>query len=305
MYTKHLVVIEGPTASGKTNAAVELALKWKTVVVSADSRQFYSELSIGTAKPTHEEMKGVPHFFIDSHSVLEEVSAGKFADLASRVLEEQFKRHDIIVLVGGSGMFIDALCEGLHPIPVDAQLREALTAQVKENGLVALLNELKKSDIQTFQTIDKRNPVRVIRAVEAIRLLGKPLSEVTISAKKKPSFSVNRYVLDHPREMLYGRINSRVDLMMEIGLLQEVKDVYQFRHLKTLKTVGYSELFDFLEGKCTIDDAVSLIKQHTRNYAKRQLTWFRRHKDATWLSCGEVEQPAQWIFENVRSKYGT
>lgn len=305
MHTKQLVVIEGPTASGKTRAAVELALRWKTVVVSADSRQFYRELSIGTAKPTPQEMKGVPHFFIDSHSVQEEISAGTYADLAKEVLEEQFRLHDVIVLVGGSGMFIDALCEGLHPIPVDAQVRESLNAQVKEYGLAELLNELKQKDLQTFQTIDQQNPARVIRAVEAIRLLGRPLSEVKGGTKIKLPFSVNRYVLDHPRELLYDRINKRVDLMMEQGLLHEVKSVCQFRKLKSLQTVGYTELFQYLDGTCSIQDAVSLIKQHTRNYAKRQLTWFRRHKDAAWLNPSEVENTVEWIYEEMRGKYGT
>lgn len=305
MLSKRLVVIEGPTASGKTDVAVELALGWKTVVVSADSRQFYHELSIGTAKPTVEEMKGVPHFFINSHPVSEEVSAGIFANQAFKVLVEQFKMHDIIVLVGGSGMFIDALCEGLHPIPVDVQLRESLTLQVKENGLKELLDELKNKDLHTFRTIDKQNPLRVIRAVEAIRLLGKPLSEVKLSPKKETFFSVDRYVLNPPREMLYERINNRVDLMMSQGLLEEVKAVYKYRHLKTLKTVGYSELFDFLEGKYHLNDAISLIKQHTRNYAKRQLTWFRRHKDAKWLNLGQVEQPVTYIFEDMQGKFGT
>jgi tRNA dimethylallyltransferase len=305
MENKRLVVIEGPTASGKTNVAVELGTKWKTVVVSADSRQFYKQLSIGTAKPSPAEMKDVPHFFIDSHSVEEEISAGKFAELAKEVLEEQFKQHDTIVLVGGSGMFIDALCMGLHPVPSDLGLRNELTLQVKQNGLVQLLIELEKKDPETYRSIDRNNPVRVVRAVEAVRLLGQPLKMIKERNRPVLPFSIHRYVLNHPREVLYERINERVELMMNDGLWSEVQSVYKYRHLQCLKTVGYTELFDVIEGKTNMEKAVLLIQQHTRNYAKRQLTWFRRHHEATWIAMETVLEPANWIARDLEKKYGT
>lgn len=280
---KHLIVIEGPTASGKTALTVALAKQFSTCVLSADSRQFYNELSIGTAKPTPEEMEGVPHFFIGSYSVQNEISSARYEQEALEVLNAEFKNKDVILLTGGSGMFIDALCLGLDPIPTSQELKDTLVAEHAANGLEPLLDELKKGDPKYFEEVDRNNPARIIRAVEVLRLTGKPYSEQRKNTAKLRPFSVHRFVINHPREILYARINERVDRMLEQGLLAEVQSVFKYRQLRALNTVGYSELIAYLEGNSTLPEAIENIKQNTRRYAKRQLTWFRRHEDAIWL----------------------
>jgi tRNA dimethylallyltransferase len=285
---KQLIVIGGPTASGKTALAVELARYFSTIVISADSRQFYKELSIGTAKPTEEEMSGIQHFFIGSHSIHLEMTAATYAKEAGDILDQQFKLHDTVILVGGSGMFIDALCNGLDDIPASKELRDQINTEFEEKGLDALLNELKASDSVYYEHVDKKNPVRIIRALEAIRLSGKPYSELRKAHKKELPFSIHRFVIDHPREQLYDRINRRVDMMMESGLLEEVRPLLPFRDLTALRTVGYSELFDYLEGKTSVEVAIELIKQNSRRYAKRQLTWFRRDPSIHWIPFDSV-----------------
>lgn len=277
---KRLIVIEGPTASGKTALSIALAKHFSTVILSADSRQFYQELWIGTAKPSLEERDGIVHYFIDSHSIQEEFTAAQFEKAANEVLTTEFQQHDNIILVGGSGMFIDALCNGLDEIPANKELREALTLELEEKGLEILLEELKERDPEFYTQVDQKNPVRVLRAIEVIRLTGKTFTEMRKASKKEHPFEIVRFIIEHDREKLYERINLRVDLMMQQGLLAEVQNVYEFKHLNALRTVGYSELFDFLDGKTTLDEAVELIKQNSRRYAKRQLTWFRKHTDA-------------------------
>lgn len=291
---KRLLVIEGPTASGKTALSVQLAKHFRTVVVSADSRQFYKELSIGTAKPDKAEMDGIPHYFIDSHSIQTELSAARYAEEALEILEDLFVAHDHVVLTGGSGLFIDALCLGLDPIPTSEPIKEALIRQHAEEGLIHLLEELKAGDPVYYEEVDRHNPARVIRGVEVLRLTGRPYSAQRENKQAKRSFHSERFVINHPREILYARINQRVDQMMEAGLLEEVKTLYSYRQKRALQTVGYSELFDFLDGTCTLPEAVDRIKQNTRRYAKRQLTWFRRHPEAHWLratdTAGMVEE---------------
>jgi tRNA dimethylallyltransferase len=281
---KQLIVIEGPTASGKTALAIQLAKRWKTIIISADSRQFYKELAIGTAKPSLEEQDGVFHYFIDSHFLQEEITSGGYAKEVMNVLENEFKIHDKIIMVGGSGMFIDAVCIGLDEIPKNDALKSELTIHWKAKGLEDLLVELKEKDLDFYNEVDKENPMRIIRAIEAIRLTGEPFSKLRKNTKKEFFFDVKRYVIDLPREVLYERINRRVDQMIENGLEDEVRSVVALKHLSTLKTVGYSELFTYLEGNISLLEAIELIKQNTRRYAKRQLTWFRRHPDAVWLS---------------------
>jgi tRNA dimethylallyltransferase len=205
-------------------------------------------------------------------------------------LEKEFQNHDQIVLVGGSGMFIDALCFGLDEIPADKSLREALTVELEEKGLTALLDELKTKDPEFYEQVDQKNPVRVLRAIEVIRLTGKTFTEMRKASKKEHSFEIVRFIIDHEREKLYQRINLRVDLMMENGLLEEVKSVYSKKHLNSLRTVGYSELFDFLDNKINLTEAVELIKQNSRRYAKRQLTWFRKHTEAHLIPFDTTDQ---------------
>lgn len=292
---KQLIVIEGPTASGKTALGVELAKKWKTVVVSADSRQFYKELSIGTAKPSLDEQDDIFHYFIDSHFLQDEITSAVYAREVMSILEKEFQIYDKIVMVGGSGMFIDAVCIGLDEIPKSDELKQGLTIQWKEEGLESLLIELKEKDIDFYNEVDKDNPMRIIRALEAIRLTGEPFSKLRTNCNKELFFDVKRFVINHPREILYDRINRRVDMMIENGLLDEVKSVFHLKHLSTLRTVGYSELFNFIEGSVSYLDAIELIKQNTRRYAKRQLTWFRKHPEAVWIDFTNIVDMANKI----------
>ncbi len=262
---------------------IALAKHFKTVILSADSRQFYKEMSIGTAKPSLEEQDEIKHYFIDSHSIENPVSAADFEREALEVLENEFQRHENIILVGGSGMFIDALCNGLDDIPNDVKLRDELTLFVQKNGLESLLEELKSNDLEYYNFVDKSNPVRIIRAIEAIRISGKTYTELRQKKSKTRPFEIMRFVIDLPREKLYERINLRADLMIQNGLIDEVKQLTEFRHLQSLNTVGYSEIFDFLDDKISLEEAINLVKQNSRRYAKRQLTWFRRNEKAIWL----------------------
>jgi tRNA dimethylallyltransferase len=282
-HVKKLIVVQGPTASGKTGLSIELARRLSTVILSADSRQFYKQMSIGTAKPSVEEQAGINHYFIDSHDITDEVTAARFAQEAEKLLVELFETKDTVILTGGSGMFVDALCEGLDDIPTDAKIKEDLTRQWKEHGLDSLLQELEQRDPEMYDTIDRNNPSRVIRALEANRVTGKPFSELRTGKKKEKSFNVIRFIIELPREELYKRIDERVDNMIALGLVDEVRSLLPHRDLGVMKTVGYSELFRYLDDELILVDAISLIKQHTRNYAKRQMTWLRRYNDATLI----------------------
>ncbi|MFN5982350.1 MAG: tRNA (adenosine(37)-N6)-dimethylallyltransferase MiaA [Fluviicola sp.] len=280
---KQLIVIEGPTASGKTSLAVELAKHFKTVVLSSDSRQFYKEMSIGTAKPSIEEMDGIKHYFIDSHSLQEPITAGKYEKQALEILEEEFKIHNKIILVGGSGMFTNALCNGLDNIPVFPEIQLELRNELEEFGSEKLLEELQASDFEYFENVDKSNNMRILRALEVIRGTGSTFTSLRKNSSTKRPFEVKRFVINHDRTVLYDRINLRVDLMLKNGLLEEVKQLENFRNLAPLQTVGYSEVFDYFDGKCSLEECIDKIKQHTRNYAKRQLTWFKRNPDSNWI----------------------
>ena len=287
---RKLIVIQGPTASGKTKLAVQLAKVLNTVVVSADSRQFYREIQIGTAKPTPEEQEGVQHYFIDSHSIHSPVTSAQYEKEAVLLLNQLFKTTSYVILVGGSGMFIDALCDGINEIPKDDLIKEQLNSELQTKGLSYLLEELKAKDEYYYKKVDKGNPLRVIRALEVIRSTGTTYSSfLDKNTIVKRDFENLKFVIDLPREMLYERINLRVDQMINNGLLQEVKRVFEYSSLQSLNTVGYKELFSYLNSEIAYKDAVELIKKNTRNYAKRQLTWFRKDKNAIWLSSVEIE----------------
>ena len=296
---KTLIVIQGPTASGKTSLGIALAKYFKTVVISADSRQFYKEMTIGTAKPSKKEQDGIHHYFIDSHSIKKPLSAATFEKEALKIIEKEFQNHDKLILVGGSGMFIDALCNGLDDIPNNIRLRNELTDFVKKNGLENLLEELKIKDPNYYDFVDKKNPLRIIRAIEAIRISGKSYTELRQKQNKKRSFEIKRFVIDLPREKLYERINQRVDLMIKKGLIDEVKNLYSHRNLQTLNTLAYSEIFAHLDGKMDLKNTVDLIKQNTRRYAKRQLTWFRRNESNIWLKSQDTDDLLKEILEIV------
>lgn len=297
---QQLIVIQGPTASGKTALAVALAKTLKTVVLSADSRQFYTELAIGTAKPSLEEMEGIPHYFIDSHSISNPVSAAQFEAEALHLMTGELAHHSKLILVGGSGMFIDALCLGLDPIPTDPMIQEILRKELEEKGMEPLLIELKETDPEFYQQVDKQNPMRILRALEVIRLTQIPFSTWRKNELPKRPFEVVRFVINHPREVLYDRINQRVDLMIAAGLLDEVKSVAAFRNTTALQTVGYKEVFDYLDGTIDLPACIAKIKQHTRNYAKRQLTWFKRHPDAIWLDSKSTDELCDEILQIIQ-----
>ena len=272
-----LIVIGGPTASGKTQLAIELAERLQTEIINADSRQFYKEMSIGTAVPSPEELKRVPHHLIQSHTVQQPLSAADFEEAALPLLRKLFKQHEQVILCGGSGLYIKALAEGLDPLPpADEAYRKELELLLEKEGVEALANLLIEKDPQKAETTDLKNPRRLIRILEIIHTSGIPTQKV----RKKPrGFQVQSYFLNPERSELYERINQRVDKMMQAGLLDEVKSLLPFRDLSPLQTLGYSELFDHLDGKYTLEEAVEKIKQHSRNYAKRQLTWFRNQGD--------------------------
>ncbi|MEB0277567.1 tRNA (adenosine(37)-N6)-dimethylallyltransferase MiaA [Mucilaginibacter sp. 5C4] len=280
---KTLIVIAGPTASGKTAAAISLAQHYNTVVVSADSRQFFREMSIGTAKPTDEELAAAPHYFINSHSITEPFSVGDFEREGMKLLTELFEKHDVVIMAGGSGLYIRAITEGFDELPTaDPNIRDRLNTELATNGIAALQERLKKADPVYYAEVDISNPQRVIRALEVFEATGNPISSFRTAKTHKRPFNIIKFGLDMPREQLYDRINRRVDLMVKDGLLEEVAALKPFRRYNALNTVGYSELFDFFDGKTDMDTAIDKIKQNTRRFAKRQLTWFRKDKDIIW-----------------------
>jgi tRNA dimethylallyltransferase len=256
-------------------------------------------MSIGTAKPSLEEQKGIDHYFINSHSLQDEVTAARFAKEAETLLTELFKDHEVVILTGGSGMFVDALINGIDDIPTDEELKENLINLVEKNGLEPLLNELKEKDPVFYDRVDKNNPSRIIRAIEAIRLTGIPFSELRTGESKMKQYQVVRFVLEHQREELYQRINHRVDEMINKGLIEEVKSLIAFKEMNALRTVGYKELISYLEGEISLEKAIELIKQHTRNYAKRQLTWLRRYEDAILIEYKNKDQVFDEILDHL------
>jgi len=298
--SNHLIVIQGPTASGKTALAIALAKKWNCAVLSADSRQFYQEISIGTAKPSPEEQDGIHHFFIDSHSIDEPVSAAQFEREALEVLDSEFKKRNIAILVGGSGLFIDALCNGLDPLPSDIEMQKKWQYIYEHEGLTKIQDELKILDLDYANNIDLLNPHRVLRALEILSLTGKKMAEVRKNQIANRPFEIIKFVVTLPREILYKRIDERVVKMIEEGLLEEAKTVLPFHQLQSLNTVGYKELFAHLRGETDLKSAISLIQQNSRRYAKRQLTWFRRNKENIWLLSQTTEDRKAEIVESLQ-----
>jgi tRNA dimethylallyltransferase len=276
-------VIQGPTASGKTALAIELARKLKTEIISADSRQFYREMSIGTAVPSVLELSHVKHHFIHSHSINTELSASQYAKEAKPILDILLLEKGSAVIVGGSGMFIDALTLGLDEIPHDKEVQQKWSLLFETKGLEYLQNELERLDPTYFSTVDRMNSVRLIRALEVIELTGEPYSNLRKGTVKN-DYVIHRFGITWNRAELYERIDKRVELMIDAGLLNEAKSLFPNRNLKALNTVGYAELFRYWENACNFEEAVDKIKQHTRNYAKRQLTWLKRYDQLTELN---------------------
>ncbi len=287
---KRLIVITGATASGKTSVSVNLAKKLKTEIISCDSRQFYQEMSIGTAKPTEEEMQGITHHFVGSHSISDEINAGKFEQLVLPLLNTLFEKYNDVILTGGSGLFIDAVVNGFDEMPkISAETREALNEKLENEGMESLFLQLQKLDPEYSKSVDSSNPKRIIRALEVCLSSNKTYSELRTGQKVKRPFNVLKIVLDWPREELYGRINKRVDLMVLNGLENEVKGLIPYKNINALQTVGYKEFFEFFEGKISRTRAIELIKQNSRRYAKRQLTWFRRTNDYHWVNANDFD----------------
>jgi tRNA dimethylallyltransferase len=287
---KTLIVIAGPTAVGKTAIAIQVAKHYNTVVLSADSRQFYREMSIGTAKPDADELATVKHYFIDSHSIQENFSVGDFEKQALVLLDELFKEYDAVVMAGGSGLYIKAVCEGFDNLPVaDPGIRHRLNQDFTELGIRHLQERLKEVDPDYYEQVDIQNPQRLIRALEVYETTGKPISYYRKSTVNKRPFNIVKIGLNLPRDILYQQINYRVDKMMELGLIDEVKSLIPHRSLNALNTVGYSELFDYFDGNTDLESALELIKQNTRHFAKRQLTWFRKDKDIHWLEADDED----------------
>ena len=295
---KTLIVVVGPTAIGKTALAIELAQFYKTEIISADSRQFFKEMNIGTAKPSQEELAAAPHHFINSHSVKTLFSVGDFEAEALQLIEQLFLKNDVAILVGGSGLYIDAVCKGLDELPeIDLNIREQLNEQLANDGIEVIKNQLQELDPEYFAKVDQSNPQRMIRGLEVILSSGQKLSSFLTAQKKERPFNIVKIGLNTERSILYDRINHRVDVMMDAGLLEEVKSLILYRRYNALNTVGYSELFDFIDGKTEFSSAVAMIKQNTRRFAKRQLTWFRRHQDTAWFEPNHVEE----IIKHVTS----
>jgi len=297
---KSLISLIGPTAIGKTAMSIKLAKHFSSEIISADSRQFYREMKIGTAVPSDEELSLVPHHFIGHKSIFEKYSVGDFERDALEKIELLFKKHERLFMVGGSGLYVDALVKGLDKFPrVDPEIRENLTRRFAENGMKPLQEELKKRDPVYYEKVDLENPHRLIRALEICIGTGKAFSGFLNQNKEKRNFRTLKIGLDAPREIVYSRIENRVDQMMEDGLLEEAKKLWPHKKLNALNTVGYKELFQYLEGKIDLETALSEIKKNTRRFAKRQMTWFRKDKAIVWFAYDSEKEIIDYIANNT------
>lgn len=296
-------MVVGPTGSGKTDLAIELALHFGTEIISTDSRQFYRGMPIGTAQPEPDQLAAVPHYFIADRLPQEELSAGGYEREALDRLGELFTHHDTVVAVGGSGLYIDALCNGFDSLPSDtAQIRATLMERLGSEGLESLVEELKARDADYWEVVDRKNPARVVRALEVCIATGQPYSTLRTATKRTRPFRVVKIGLMWPREELYERINLRVDRMIEAGLEVEARSVEHLRALSSLQTVGYREFFDYFDGRVSYEEAVELIKRNSRRYAKRQMTWFRRDESIHWIDRCNVSQAIEITEKIINEK---
>jgi tRNA dimethylallyltransferase len=298
---KYLVVIAGPTAVGKTDVAIELAQHWKSEIISADSRQFYKEMSIGTAKPDQHQLDAVKHHFVGQLSIHDYYNVSMFEQEVLQLLEGLFINHDLVFMVGGSGLYIDAVCRGIDDFPdPKPELREYLKGIFLDEGIVRLQEMLLEMDPEYFKTVDINNPNRLLRALEVCHTTGRKFSDQRLNNFKNRNFGIIKLGLNLPRPDLFGRIELRVDQMLEKGLVSEVNSLESFRHLNALNTVGYKEIFEFLDSKITLDQAVLNIKTNTRRYAKRQLTWFNRTDEYVWFDPSGLKEITGYLTENCK-----
>jgi len=297
-----LLILVGPTASGKTGTAIRLARYFHTEIISADSRQFFTELEAGTAKPSRKQLAEAPHHFINSLSINQSYNAGKFAGDFNVLLKELFVKHDVVIMTGGSGLYIDAAVNGIDDLPpADDKIRKSLKDSYRENGIEYLQQRLYELDPVTAARTELSNPRRLMRALEICIGTGRPYSEMITHQKKSNDFEAVYIGMEIPRPQLYERIDARVDAMIANGLKEEVKSLLSYKDHAAMQTVGYKELVEWLEGKCGEEEAIEKIKQHTRNYAKRQMTWFRKNKDITWLPFDDYEKIQAFAGSVIRN----
>ena len=293
---KTLIVITGPTAVGKTALCLDVAKHFDIPIINADSRQIFRELKIGTARPTEEQMAQVHHDFVGMLGLEDYYSASLFEQQVLALLEQQFLTHDYALMAGGSMMYIDAVCDGIDDIPtIDDETRATMKKRLAEEGLEALCEELRQLDPEYYEIVDRQNPRRVVHALEICQMTGKTYSSFRKREKRERPFDIIKIGLNRPREELYERINKRVDQMMADGLLEEARSLYPKRHLNALNTVGYKELFDYLDGRWPLEEAVERIKGNTRRYARKQLTWYKKDEQIRWFHPDDTEQIINYI----------
>ena len=291
---KKVIVIAGPTAVGKTSVAIEVAKYFRTEIISADSRQCYRELSIGVARPSKDELNLVPHHFIASHSIHEKITAATFENYALQKAKVIFEKNNVVVMVGGTGLYIKAFCEGMDEIPaVPEVIRNEIVNMYKENGLQWLQKEVQNLDPKFYEVGENKNPQRLMRALEVFRATGKSVLDFRRGEKARRGFDIIKIGLQLPKEELHRNIETRVDKMVEMGLVEEVRSLIPYQHLNALQTVGYKELFDYLNGQIELPNAIDSIKKNTKQYAKRQLTWFRKD-NYHWTEPGSID-PANFV----------
>lgn len=300
---KTLIVITGPTAVGKTALCLDIAQHFGIPIINADSRQIYKELKIGTASPTPEQLAKVKHYFVGTLSLNDYYSASLFEQQAMEILEREFREHDFALMAGGSMMYIDAVCDGIDDIPtVDDKTRETLKARLSSEGLEPLVEELRRLDPEYYEIVDKQNPRRVVHGLEICLMTGKTYTSFRKREKKQRPFRILKIGLNREREELYNRINQRVDQMIAEGLLDEAKSLYPMRHMNALNTVGYKEMFAYLDGTWTLEEAVERIKGNTRRYARKQLTWYKKDEKIRWFHPDEKDKIISYISQDYEQR---